>query len=178
MKNPRLHRREQPGANARRRDNPMVEECPHFHRSPLLIRKSTPEETEEPIHHPRLGRPPLYQYLLDGLGYDGCHPPSPQSPSALPGAVVVTRRHRQVEVYPAGQAPPVPSLPDVDHPPPVAGVQFALEFTEGLQSAPCWVCWSHNLPLLKICDTVDTPWALAPVAASCIRIWDWGISAQ
>ena len=130
----------------------MVEECPHFHRSPLVIRKSTPEETEEPIHHPCLGRPPLYQYLLDDLGHDGCHPSRPQPPSALPGAVVVTRRHRQVEVRHAGQAPPVPSLPGVDHPPPVAGVQFALEFTEGLQSAPRWVCWSHNRSSLMYSD--------------------------
>ena len=156
----------------------MVEECPHLHRSPLLIRKSTPEETEEPIHHPRLGRPPLYQYLLDGLGNDGCRPSRPRPPSALPGAVVATRRHRQVEVYPAGQAPPVPSHPDVDHPPPIAGVQFALEFIDWFQSAPCWVRWSHNPPPSEIYGTVDTPWALAPVAAIRIRIWDWGISAQ
>ena len=49
MKNPRLHRREQPGEE-QRGDNPDSEECPHIHRSPLVMKKSTPEETEESTH--------------------------------------------------------------------------------------------------------------------------------
>ena len=142
------------------------------------MRKSTPEETEEPIHQPLPGRLPLDQYLFDGRGNDGCLPSRPRPPAVFPGAVVTTRCQWLVEIPLTGHAVEAASPLAVDHTPPIKRVQPRLQFIYWFQFAPCWVRWSHNPPPSEICDTVDTPWALAPVAAIRIRIWDWGISAQ